>query len=121
MIEKQTANQEQLAQAKEIMSLLSSTKKIELEDGSKASVEVNKAYLNDDMSISLDELSDNPEDNAGFININDCQYYIHFGTLINSKVEGNKIFFPKNMIPPQYKGKGLDYLYLDKDLILVLK
>ncbi len=120
MIEKYSATEIQLENIQKIMKMLDNTKDIKFTDGKTVSIEINKAYLNDDYSVNLSELSDNPEDNACFININNCEYYIHFGTLVNSNINNSKIFFPKNMIPEEYKEKNLDYLYLSTNLTLVV-
>jgi len=121
MIEKYSATEEQLKEVQNILKLLEGSLGFVFENGNQAIVEVNHAYLNDDYSIKLEDLSDNPEDNAGFVNINNCEYYIHFGTLINSRVKNNMIFFPGNKVPIEYRDKGLDYLYLNSDLILFIK
>lgn len=120
MIEKYSATTIQLENVQKIMRLLDSSNILSFTDGTIANVEINKAYLRADYSVKLDELSDNPEDNAGFVNINNCAYYIHFGTLINSCIDEHKICFPKNKIPIEYKELNLDYLYLDTDLFLVI-
>lgn len=120
MIEKHIITVQQQENIQEVLRLLDNSKQIKLLSGKKATVKINHIYLNDDYSVNLKKLSDNPEDNAGFINVNNCEYYIHFGTLANSSINNNKILFPKNMIPEEYKKKDLDYLYLNTNLTLVV-
>ena len=113
------ATQEQLDTAQEIMKRLTEASFFTYENGETITVETNGAYLDEKQRVDLSKLHDDPEQNAGFINVNNCEYYLHFEALINSEINGDKITFLKDRNPTKHK--KAEYLYLQEDLIIIVK